>query len=75
MIGPKRRPGRPSIGAGDGGGVVELGITFPVREYDAMCRVARRHDISVPELIRRRLRARDELRAAAAGAPRNRGQM
>ena len=62
MIGPKRRPGPRPIGGDEGGR--EVGITFPLREYDAMCRVARRHDISVAEVIRRRLREVAALRAA-----------
>jgi hypothetical protein len=48
--------GRPPIDDTDGS--VEVGVTLPVKQYDAYAKRALREDVSVPEIIRRDLHAR-----------------
>jgi hypothetical protein len=50
------KPGRPTIAPPDPSVVVSL--TIPARTYDAYYRRAQAARVSVPELIRRELRAR-----------------
>jgi hypothetical protein len=50
---PPKRRGRPPIDPEDAS--VQVGVTLPAREFDRLCRSALAHEVSVPELIRRRL--------------------
>ena len=49
-----RRRGRPKLDTSDTTSHVSLSL--PSRELDALCRVALRHDVSVSEVIRRKLK-------------------
>ena len=51
---PKRRPGRPP---GDPSTrPVEVRVSLPPQVYDRVDAIARAHDVSIPEVIRRALR-------------------
>ena len=50
---PPRRPGRPPIADDDTS--TRVGLTLPTKQFDALCKQARREDISVAEAIRRQL--------------------
>jgi hypothetical protein len=47
----KRPPGRPPLDATDPS--VRVGVSFPTKQFDALCARAQRAAISVPEVIRR----------------------
>jgi len=67
---PEHRPrGRPSLSGPGGGRSKTVHLNVPPRVYDRLCHVAHRLDISVPEVVRRRLNRmlRQEAAAAAAG--------
>jgi hypothetical protein len=49
---PKRR-GRPPIDPTDGS--IRVTVTLPVKQYDALCKVAQQQAESLPEVIRRSL--------------------
>jgi hypothetical protein len=49
----KRAPGRPRLDEHDHS--VTVGLSLPTRQFDAYCKRALRHDVSVPEIIRRDL--------------------
>jgi hypothetical protein len=50
---PPRRLGRPPIADDDTS--TRVGLTLPTKQFDALCKQARREDISVAEAIRRQL--------------------
>jgi hypothetical protein len=49
-----KRPGRPRLAAGDTSTPILL--TVPTKQYDELARQAIRRDISIAEVVRRRLR-------------------
>lgn len=49
----RTHPGRPRVDAHDDS--VEVGVTLPVKQFDAYAQRALREDVSVPEIIRREL--------------------
>jgi len=48
-----RRPGRPPLDPSDSS--VKVTISLPTKQFDSYCTAARRHDVSLPEIIRRAL--------------------
>jgi hypothetical protein len=53
-----RKPGRPPLDDRDPS--VNVSIKMPSRQYDALFEQAQRERVSLPEVIRRRLRRDDE---------------
>ena len=51
-----KRRGRPPLDAGDPS--VQVTIALPSKHFDAFCALARRHQVSVPEIIRQAMRPR-----------------
>ena len=54
--GPRRPGGRPPLDPSDPDGSTDVHVRLPVREYDELYAAARASRVSVPELIRRRVR-------------------
>lgn len=50
----RTHPGRPPIDDDDHS--IEVGVTLPLKQFDAYAKRALREDVSVPEIIRRELR-------------------
>lgn len=46
-----KRPGRPPLDANDES--VQVGVSLPAKRFDELCDIARRQDVSIPEVIRR----------------------
>jgi len=53
QVGPMKRIGRPPVAAHS----VRVSVRIAVDDYDRLDRVARKHNTSVPDVIRRRLSA------------------
>jgi hypothetical protein len=53
-----KRTGRPPVDPDDR--TVLVGVSLPARQYDAFAKQAIQENVSVPEVIRRVLRAREE---------------
>ena len=47
----KRPPGRPPLDANDP--TVHIDVSLPSKKFDELCALARRQDMSLPEVIRR----------------------
>lgn len=56
----RTHPGRPPVDDDDES--VEVGVTFPLRQYDGYARRALRADVSIPEIIRRDLKEKRQPR-------------
>lgn len=48
-----RRKGRPPLNCDDLS--VKVTISLPSKQFDVLCAEARRHDVSIPEAVRREL--------------------
>jgi hypothetical protein len=62
----RRGPGRPRLDDNDPS--VQINLTVTSKMFDALCAVASRHDLSMSEVIRRCLRARERARGLALEA-------
>lgn len=51
----KRRGRRPI----DPVGSVQVGVTFPLKQFEEFCRLARQEGVSVPEIVRRIIRSKN----------------
>jgi hypothetical protein len=54
--------GRPPLDPSDR--AVPVSLALPSKQYDELCRQARREGVSVPEIIRRTLRDRKDVSSA-----------
>ena len=52
-MGTDRRPGRPPLNRDDP--AVRVTISLPSKQFDVLCAEALRHDVSIPEAVRREL--------------------
>jgi hypothetical protein len=58
----KRPPGRPPLDARDPS--VQFCVSLPSKQFDALCKRARREDVSVAEIVRRDLEKKSKYRGS-----------
>ena len=49
----KRPPGRPPLRAGERS--IEIGVSVPQSTFDQLCVLAKKHDVSLPAVVRKAL--------------------
>lgn len=52
-----KRSGRPRVDVGDG--TMYVSVALPVKQFDALCQQAQRAQVSLPEVIRQKIRQAD----------------